>query len=262
MFHKLESLWMIEYRAITVEPFITQAATEEMKDFVACALGKELAKAEPDIVPLIMEEEDKRYAVITGNSIKGLFRSIISAQLTKAGKRVCVQNVKLGGNRIDGRREQCEPENPCFVCKWFGTAGRPGALHFSFLRSVKPIEEVLVSDPIPMIAIRDDTKAISKGAFLLVAPVKRGVEFKGWIKGENLDEVIIGALVEVFEMSKAGFVQVGGLKTRGYGRISMEITGIKEYNGAPFELKREYFGEELKEFLEMCRREYHDFLRS
>ena len=263
MFHRLESLWMIEVKAVTIEPFVTQAATEEAKDTVIDALRKTLSKPEPDLVPLVMEEDGKKYAVITGNSLKGTFRSIISAQLTKAGKDVCVQDVKLGDSGLpEGRKEQCKPDNPCFVCKWFGTAGRQGALHFGFLRSVKPLEEILAFEPIPMIAIRDDTKAVAKRAFLLIAPVKKGVEFRGWIKGENLDEEILGAIAEVFEMSKAGFVQLGGLKTRGYGRISMEITKIEKYSGAPFKLEKKYEGKELEEFLKCCRSKYHEMLKS
>jgi CRISPR/Cas system CSM-associated protein Csm3 (group 7 of RAMP superfamily) len=138
---------MVEYRALALEPFITQAATEEAKDFASDILRKELAKPEIDLVPLVMEEDGEKYAVITGNSIKGAFRAAISAQLTQAGIEVCVQDVKKGDVLPEGRKEQCKPENPCFVCTWFGTAGRQGVLHFSFLRSVNTLKDVLATEP-------------------------------------------------------------------------------------------------------------------
>ena len=64
------------------------------------------------------------------------------------------------------------------------------------------------------------------------------------------------------EMSKEGFIQMGGLKTRGYGRISMEITKIRKYTGTPFGLKKEYTGDELEGLLQACRKKYHEMLKA
>lgn len=257
-FHRLESLWRIEYKLTTMEPFITQPATEEAKEAVGEIIGKELAKAELDAVPLVIGG----CAVITGNSIKGLFRHIVSAQLTAAGIDVCIQGVKLGerSKLPDGRKPQCSPDNPCFACRWFGTASRQGALYFGMLKSVKPIGEILVDEPIPMIAVNDEYKAIARRAFLLIAPVKSGVEFRGVITGENLSEEIIGAIGEIQDMSRRGFVKIGGFKTRGMGAVKIEIEKIENYRATPFELDKTYTGEELKSFLDECRRKYREML--
>jgi len=258
-FHKLESLWRIEYKATALEPVITQAATEEAKTEISDLIGKTYAKEEIDLVPLVMGDK----AIITGNAVKGLFRHLISAQLTAAGVPVCVQDVKLGeGSQVPPeRKKQCEPENPCFICTWFGTASRQGALHFSILESTKPLREVLVSEPIPMIALSDQHKAAAKRAFALIAPVRAGTEFRGWIKGENLSEEIIGAIAEVAEMSKMGFVQFGALKTRGMGAMRIEIARIEKYRTVPkFELEKAYEGDELAGFLGRCRERYHALL--
>ena len=267
-FHKLESLWRIEYKAVALEPVITQAATEEAKTDISDLIGKTYAKTEIDLVPLVMGNK----AIITGNAVKGLFRHIISAQLTAAGVRVCVQNVKLGEGeeRPEGRVEECTAENPCFVCTWFGTAGRgsaarQGALHFSILESEKPLNDVIISEPIPMIALADRRKAAvtakGRGRFALVAPVKAETVFKGWIKGENLSDEIIGAIKEVADMSEKGFVQFGGLKTRGMGAMRIEITRVEKYGTKPFKLEKVWEGDELAEFLKKCQAAYHELLK-
>ena len=271
-FHKLESLWRIEYKAITMEPLLTRGVSDELKDEIGDLLGKTLPKPDLDAVPLIMDNK----AVLTGNAVKGIFRHLLSAQLTHAGIEVCVQDVKVrptepGSQKQPedkvkemGRLTQCPPDNPCFICTWFGTASRQGALYFSFLKSVKDIEEILVEEPIPMVALAEDTNALiaarGMGRFALLAPLKENVEFRGWIKGENLSEEIIGAIKEVQDMSEKGFVQFGGFKTRGFGALRIEILKIERYETAPFRLRKSYEGDELKSFLDECQRKYHSLL--
>ena len=265
-FHKLESFWKIEYEAETLEPFITQATSEEAKEEVDSILSKKLPKTLLDSVPLVMGDR----AVITGNAVKGVFRHVLSAQLTEAGHEVCVQEVKLPKPKKskedkeklipEGRKEQCTPEDPCFVCMWFGTASMQGALYFSFLKSSDAIKEILLEEPIPMIAVDDKTKAVAERAFLLIAPVKEGTKFVGWITGENLSEEIIGAIKEVVDMSKKGFIKFGGYRTRGYGTVKFEIKKLTKYSTVPFKKEFEYEGEKLSEFLNNCQEKYHEYL--
>jgi CRISPR/Cas system CSM-associated protein Csm3 (group 7 of RAMP superfamily) len=258
-FYKLESLWRLDYRIRTTEPFLTQPATEEAKESIGEILGKALAKPELDAVPFVIGG----CPVITGNGVKGLFRHIISAQLTAAGVDVCVQKVKLGEEEKppEGRREACSPRNPCFVCRWFGTASRQGALYFSMLACSKPVEEALLGEPIPMIALSDEYKASVRRAFLLLAPLKSGVEFKGSITGENLTEEVIGALKEVSDMSQGGFVKLGGFKTRGMGGVEILIDRIEKYRTTPFKLEKSYEKEELERFLSECQDKYHEIMK-
>ena len=252
-FHKLVSLWRIEYRAVAKEPIATNALDDSTKQLAARIVGKGIKKLEPDIAPIIYEGK----AGFSGNAVKGVFRHLISAQLTAAGLPVCVQKVKAQEGEVKGRREQCPPDNPCFMCTWFGTPSRQGALHFDFLLSVKPYKEVISKDPLPMIALDDETLGVAKGAFAVVISIKPGTEFLGMIRGENLSSEIIGAIAEVVEMSKEGFFKLGGLKTRGFGAMELEITSIKEYSATPFKLKKQYEGKELKKFLGECKATYH-----
>ncbi|MHC1635069.1 MAG: hypothetical protein ACXQTS_00380 [Candidatus Methanospirareceae archaeon] len=61
-----------------------------------------------------------------------------------------------------GATEEGRKEIEAMIGKtWFGTASRQGALHFSFLRSEENIENIL-SEPVPLIAVRDDNKAVSE----------------------------------------------------------------------------------------------------
>lgn len=256
-FHKLKSLWRIEYKAATLEPLLTQAATEETKEVVDSILGKTIPKDMPDAVPLIFDGR----AVITGNAVKGVFRHVISSQLREAGVPICFQEVKCGSEG-EAEVKQCPPDKPCFACTWFGTPSRQGSLYFSMLKSVKPLEEVLAGDPIPMIAIRDDYRAIDPKAraFLLLAPVRENAEFHGWIKGENLSSEIIGAIKEIQDISEKGFLKFGGFKTRGFGSVKIEILKIEKYGTTPFKLEREYIGENLKNFLNECQKRYHELM--
>ena len=256
-FHRLKSLWKIEYRVTTLEPLLTQAATEETKEVVDSALGKTIPKDLPDAVPLIFDGK----AVVTGNAVKGMFRHLISSQLREAGVPVCFQEVKHGSAAPEGPK-QCPPNNPCFACTWFGTPSRQGALYFSMLKSTEPVEKVLAGDPIPMIAIRDDYEAIDPRAraFLVLAPVREDVEFSGWIKGENLSGEIIGAIKEIQDMSGKGFVKFGGFKTRGFGSVRIEVLKVEEYGTVPFKLEKEYSKEGLEKFLSECQKKYHELM--
>lgn len=255
-FHILGSMWRIEYKATTLEPFLTQPATDEAREAIGEVLGKALAKPELDAVPLVIGGR----AVITGNAVKGVFRHVISAQLTAAGISVCVQNVKLG-EKPPERAEQCSPHEPCFVCTWFGTASRQGALYFSFLTSAETVEKVLADEPIPMIALRDDQMAVARRAFLLLAPLKSGVEFTGYVTGENLSEEIIGAIKELVDISGKGFLKFGGFKTRGMGSVKLNITRLEKYRTVPFGLEFEYTNAELDEYLKKCQAKYHALLK-
>lgn len=256
-----------------MEPFLTRAVSDEMKEEIGDLLGKSLPK-DLDFVPLTMGDR----AVITGNSVKGKIRHIISAQLTEAGIEVCIQETKLEipeglksreereayieqKSRELGRLKWCKATNPCFVCTWFGTVSRQGALYFSMLKSVKPINDILTGEPIPMVALTEDAKAQRRGSFALIAPVKESIEFQGWIGGENLSDEILGAFKEVQDMSQKGFIQFGGLKTRGFGAIRLEIFKVERYKAAPFELENSYEGYELLRFLENCQQKYHELLR-
>lgn len=256
-FHKLKSLWRIEYKVTTLEPILTQAATEETKEIVDSALGKTIPKDLPDAVPLIFEGK----AIITGNSVKGVFRHLISSQLREAGVSICFQEVKYGSGTPMGQG-QCPPNNPCFVCTWFGTPSRQGALYFSMLKTLENVEKALAGDPIPMIAIRDDYEAIDPKAraFLLLAPIRENVEFNGYITGENLSSEIIGALKEIQDMSEKGFVKFGGFKTRGFGAVKIDILKVEKYKTTPFKLEKEYVGNELKAFLSECQKKYHELM--
>lgn len=255
-----------------MEPFLTRAASDEMKEEIGDLLGKSLPK-DLDFVPLTMGDR----AVITGNSVKGKIRHVISAQLTEAGIDVCVQETKLeipGGlkrkereayveqkSKELGRLKWCKADNPCFACTWFGTVSRQGALYFSMLKSVKPINDILTGEPIPMIALTEDANAQRRGSFALIAPVKENIEFQGWIGGENLSDEILGAFKEVQDMSQKGFIQFGGLKTRGFGAVRLEVFKVEKYKAVPFELERSYGGDELSRFLKDCQQKYHELLK-
>jgi len=116
-FQRLMSLWRIEYRAVAKEPIATIALDEKTKELASRIVGKNIKKVLPDVAPITYEGR----AGFSGNTVKGLFRHLISAQMTAAGIPVCVQRIKAPEGVPKGRREQCQPPNLCFICNWFGT---------------------------------------------------------------------------------------------------------------------------------------------
>jgi CRISPR/Cas system CSM-associated protein Csm3 (group 7 of RAMP superfamily) len=268
--HRIDSLWKIEYRLEVCEDSIllySRGRTEEAKELWARADIQDAIAKSLEELPVVFGETLSGNPVISGNEAKGIFRSFIAASLTSKGHKVCTPSTKrhlvetdrtkeyyVPEERLDG----CPPEQPCFVCRWFGTAGYESPLQFSFLVCDKPFKEVM-SNVVPMIAFDDEFGGAAGGALVSFIGVKGGSVFKGEVTGLNLDNTIIGALYDVFKASEHGLIRFGRLRSRGFGKAKMRVERITVYSAAPFKVERVLEGDELKSFLERCWREYSEF---
>jgi len=268
--HRLDSLWRIEYRLEVCEDSVllySRGRTEEAKELWMRADVHDAVARQLEELPLVFGEVLSGNPVISGNEAKGVFRSFIAASLTSKGHKLCTPSTKrhlIETDKVkeyyipEERLEGCPPEQPCFVCKWFGTAGYESPLQFSFLVCDKPFREVM-SNVIPMIAFDDEFGGAAGGALISFIGVRGGSVFKGEVTGLNLDSVIVGAIYDVFKASEHGFIRFGRLRSRGFGKVRMSVERITIYSAAPFKVERVLEGGELRGFLERCWRDYSEF---
>lgn len=277
MHHKVDSLWRIEYTLIICENSVllySIGKTEEAKDLWVKADLRESVARRIEEIPVIFGETLEGNPVISGNEAKGIFRHFIAASLTSKGHEVCVPSTKRHMvERREGRTEirefyipqerlsECKPEETCFICQWFGTAGYESPLSFSFLICDKPFKEVM-STVIPMIAFDEEFGGTAGEALVGFVGIKGGTEFRGEISGVNLNEQIIGALYDAVKASEKGFIKFGRLRTRGFGKALLKFSSIERFSAAPFRLEFSLSGNELDRFLEDCWIKYSDFAKT
>lgn len=272
--HRIDSLWKIEYNLTVCEDSIllySRGRTEEARElWMRVGLPEAIARQIEEL-PMVIGETINGKPVISGNEVKGIFRSFIAASLTAKNHKVCTPSTKMHiiEERKDDRiikryfvpverLEECPPEKMCFVCRWFGTAGYESPLHFSFLVCDRPFSEVM-SNVIPMIAIDEEFGGVTRGALVGFIGVKGGSVFKGEITGLNLDEVIIGGLYDVFRASEYGFIKFGRLRSRGFGKAKLTVNRISRYSVSPFREVEVLESEKLTSFLENCLGKYSEF---
>lgn len=277
MHYKIDSLWRISYTLKVDENSVllySIGRTEDARDlWVRAGLREDVARRVEEL-PVVFGETLEGNPIIGGNEVKGIFRHFIAASLTAKGHKVCVPSTKRHmAKKTEGRREvreyyipperlsECRPEEMCFICRWFGTAGYESPLSFSFLICDKPFKEVM-STVIPMIAFDEEFGGTAGEALAGFIGVKGGTEFKGEITGINLDEVILGALYDTVKAGEKGFVRFGRLRTRGFGKVLLRLTKIEKYSTAPFKLEFKKEGADMTRFFEECLKKYSEFVKS
>jgi CRISPR/Cas system CSM-associated protein Csm3 (group 7 of RAMP superfamily) len=270
MYHRINNYWKIEYEAIVDSNSILLYSKGKIKGEVWPKLKLEEAISKQiEELPFTLGDIEDGKPAISGNEVKGIFRHFISASLISKGHKICIQDVKRHVKyKEDGREygmlpepntiKQCSPENPCFACKWFGTAGYESPLHFSFLVCNETFKKV-ASNVVPMIAIDEQYGGASIGALVSFIGIKGGTKFYGEIDGMNLDNKIIGAIYDVVKASEKKFIKFGRLRSRGFGNVILNIKRITKYSFAPFKDEEKFEGEKLKSFLEKCWNEYIEF---
>lgn len=267
MHHRIDSLWKLEYTLTVAEDSILlhSAGETDEAQFFAYDVGlRENVARQLEELPLIFGDNITGKPTITGTQAKGVFRHFISASLTAKNHKICVPYTKThkGPRGIYSippeRLDQCQPEKLCFVCRWFGTTSFEGLLYFSFLFCNEPFKNVM-SSVIPLIATDEEFGSAARNILGSYIGVKGGTEFKGEISGQNLDEVIIGALFDATIASKNGFIKFGKLKTKGFGTVKLMFSKVSKYSVAPFLEDKSWTGNELTIFLNSCHNKYSEF---
>ncbi|MBC8450282.1 MAG: hypothetical protein H8D78_21320 [Chloroflexi bacterium] len=179
--------------------------------------------------------------VIPGSSLKGALRSTLEAMLSELGHEVCIPFAAIPRRyrrREEqqkyvsklGRRAPCDNiDNPCPVCRIFGTVGGQAGLSGKalFLDAVVEGEQGVDYELIERshVAITRDTKSQSEGSLMSLQAVDAGATFRGDIRMINAELWEVGAILRALEGVE--LLGMGAKKTAGYGDLSIEAEGIE-----------------------------------
>jgi len=171
---------------------------------------------------------------IPGSSIKGVFRSSAEFIARLAGLDVCSRgdrcrdtyNEELQGcldkNDINGVFNLLK--NYCLICKLFGSGSYKSHIDF---KDAYPITDVTTAVK-PGIAISRRSGTVRTGPFF-VEYVNPGAKFRGGFTLTNVPNYGVGLLALVIDLVNCGVVKLGGMKTRGFGKVRLDVSRVSVY---------------------------------
>jgi len=187
---------------------------------------------------------------IPGSSIKGVFRSTSEAILKTFGKNVCSSvEPKENCASEDNKKTKDIPKDDklpykfyCAACKTYGSIEMAGRVCFSDLypweendnenERKKKIEELLKYTSVrPGVAIDRKKGNVKKGPFEM--EILTGGSLYGSITFTNYQLWQVGMVLKVVEMAKDGLVKFGYAKSRGPGRVNIEIKRMEFLQTGP-----------------------------
>jgi len=120
----------------------------------------------------------------------------------------------------------------CLICKMFGSPIN-GSLIYVY--DSYPIFPPAETDTKPGIAIDRRTGATARGALFEVEYIKLGTAFSFALTCKNLPNYAVGLIFSTLREINEGRIFVGGFKSRGFGRVEIEIEHVDlTLNGKPF----------------------------
>lgn len=195
--------------------------------------GRSVAKMTlVDLPVLVIRKDGSDVPYIPGSTLKGVFRSSSEFVAKSSGVEVCMmgegckerydrelqENIKSG--RIDGVRKTLSKY--CLACKIFGSATFRSHIYFSDAYPDSTPSRSVKSG----IAIDRKSGAVKGGALYFVEFINPGATFHGDITFINIPNYGIGLIAEVIDLINRGFVRVGGFKSRGFGKLSVEPVSL------------------------------------
>ena len=229
--HKLLRMVRVEANVINEEPLRIGA-------------GKVASVFEPVdlvVVKVFDPKTGKYIPFIPGSSWKGVFR----AHAVKISKTCGLGNVCEGipnSTCLEGKEfydyerhgvdERTKIElilqgsiKCCLLCLIFGT---PGIFSHVVFHDSMPIFEPKLGYR-TMTAISRRTGTVKPGALYSVEYVEPGSKFTFSLEAINLPNYAIGLLMNVIKHIDLGLVKVGGMKTRGFGKVHFENYKLSVY---------------------------------
>ena len=191
-----------------------------------------------DLQVLRININGKELPYIPGSSLKGVFRSA-SESITKSYNietclsGSCSEVIKNGVTRNECLQDAIRNNDVnrvinilneyCLCCKLFGS--NTYASHIKFVDAY-PNEDKVRLGVKTGIAINRRSGGVQKGPFD-VEFVSPNSEFNGEIILTNTPNYAIGLLAKVIDNINAGFIRLGGFKSRGFGKVKLTITSIE-----------------------------------
>ena len=189
---------------------------------------------------------------IPGSSLKGVLRSGCEVVARAFGVDVCYtlrdgwcgnkKGIKEYVDRVmrnkklpfeEKRKELINAVNElCLICKMFGS---PINSSLIYVYDSYPISPPAETDTKPGIAVDRRTGAAARGALFEVEYVKPGTAFSFTLTCKNLPNYAVGLIFSTLREINEGRVLIGGFKSRGFGRVKIEIEHVDlTLNGKPF----------------------------
>ncbi|RLE60152.1 MAG: CRISPR-associated RAMP protein [Thermoprotei archaeon] len=207
--------------------------------------GKETAPFAPaDLLVLKFRVGNREVPVIPGSSWKGVFRSTATRLALSRRLKVCsglpgesclqgnefdyIEKAKMGfEDSVRTKIESIIKKNIrlCLLCRIFGSPGYFS--HVSFANSYP--EGEFKFGYRTMVAINRRTGAAHRGALFTVEYVEPDTVFSFELVARNLPNYALGLLAEALMEIHSGVVRIGGLKSRGFGKIRFDEVKFEVY---------------------------------
>ena len=194
-----------------------------------------------DLVVLKVKVSGKEVPVIPGSSWKGLFRSTATSLARSAGLAVCdgvpgstclrgdeFYELERGGGSVEEKASTIVDAKVkvCLNCLIFGSP----SIHSHVMFSDSFVEGEYSLGYRTCVAIDRRTGAAYRGALFTVEYVEPGCMFNFELRAENLPNYALGLLAFIIDLIGLGIVRVGGLKSRGFGKVHFEDLRIAVYS--------------------------------
>jgi len=187
---------------------------------------------------------------IPGSSIKGVFRATSEAILKTFGKEVCnsvepkenCANIKKEKNTEKNTEKKLYYKLYCPGCRTYGSTEMAGRVCFSDLypweknddvekRKQKVLHLLEYTSIRPGVSIDRKKGNVKAGPFEM--EILTGGELFGSITFTNYQLWQVGMILKVIEMANDGLVKFGYAKSRGPGRVKIDITGMEFLQTGP-----------------------------
>jgi CRISPR-associated RAMP protein (TIGR02581 family) len=182
----------------------------------------------PDVAAIRTQHARGETVYLPGSGLKGVLRSQAERILRANGRSAC-DPFALDSD-CNKRRDQQPPEvfrTSCSACRTFGSTRVAGRLRIG---DAYPTEATWAdanrTEVRNGVGIERRTQAAAQGVLYDMEVVTRGV-FTARIDLENFELWQLALLLQVLADLDAGFVQVGGMKSRGLGTVqvaAMQLT--------------------------------------
>ena len=185
--------------------------------------------------------------VVPGSSWKGVFRSTAYSIALVEGLKVCeglpnatcmqgneFEYVERAGEGLSKKLEmlvKADGVKACLLCLIFGSPSLASHVYFG---ESYPLDGYALGYR-TCVAISRRTGAAYRGMLFTVEYVEPGCKWSFRLVAENLPNYALGLLAEVIEHISSGLVKVGGLKSRGFGRVHFEDLKLRVYSPKPEE---------------------------
>lgn len=220
MFRELKSEAIISFDIITESPL-----------FIKSGEDNSLNPTASDSTYITAYIDGKIKPIIPGSSIKGVFRSRAERMLRSLGacdivaNNACVKDREKNIKSMNGNERY---KISCPVCKLFGSKILKSRINFT---DAVVTGEYKVGNR-TCVGIDRISGAARGGALYNMEYVEQAI-FKESIRFQNFEPWQIKLIIELLEQMNEGFITLGGLSSKGFGRVKAENISLKlKYYGS------------------------------